>query len=62
MSPQKRTSSASKHEKILCFFLFVGHFALLNPDPDRATQINADPGPDSDQEPGFGSFVDPDPH
>jgi hypothetical protein len=31
--------------KILYFSIFVGHFALLDPDPDPATQINADPDP-----------------
>jgi hypothetical protein len=38
----QRTSSISKHE---LFSIFVGHFALLAPNPDPATQINADPGP-----------------
>ena len=33
--------------KILDFFLFLWViFALLNADPDPATQINADPDPD----------------
>jgi hypothetical protein len=32
-----------KHENSLLFSIFVGHFALLDPDP--ATQINADPDP-----------------
>ena len=45
-SPQKRRCSTSKHENSLRFFsIFVGHFALLDPDPDPATQINADPDP-----------------
>ncbi len=42
-SPQKRTSSTSKHENSLLFSVFVGHFALLDLDP--TTQINADPEP-----------------
>ncbi len=43
LSPQKRTSSTSKHE-ILYFFLFLWViFALLDPDPDPETQINAIP-------------------
>ncbi len=42
-SPQKRTSSTSKM-KILSFFQFFGVIlALLDPDPDPAAQINADP-------------------
>jgi hypothetical protein len=32
-----------KHENSLLFSIFVGHFYLLDPDPDPATQINADP-------------------
>jgi hypothetical protein len=32
--------------KFLSFFIFlVGHFALLDPDPDPATLINADTDP-----------------
>jgi hypothetical protein len=42
-SPQKRTFSTLKHENSILFSIFVGHFALLDPDP--ATQINADPDP-----------------
>ncbi len=38
LSAINRTSSTSKHE----IFLWV-NFALLDPDPDPATQINADP-------------------
>ncbi len=30
--PQKRTSSATRHENSELFFIFVGHFALLDPD------------------------------
>jgi hypothetical protein len=41
-SRQKRTSRTLKHENSLLFSLFVG-FAFLDPDPDPATQINADP-------------------
>jgi hypothetical protein len=36
-SHQKRTSSTSKHE-ISSLFHFVGHFSLLDPDPDPADQ------------------------
>jgi hypothetical protein len=40
-TPQKRTSSTSKHE-ILDFFLYLWViFALLDPDLDPAPQINA---------------------
>jgi hypothetical protein len=50
-SPQKTTSSTSKHENSVLFSIFVGHFcppgsgsgSNLNADPDPATQINADP-------------------
>jgi hypothetical protein len=50
-SPQKRTSSTSKHENS-GLFLFCGSFLPswirirnlnADPDPDQATQINADP-------------------
>jgi hypothetical protein len=43
--------------KILTFFLFFGViFALLDPDPDPAAQINADPcGSDSGCGSGYGS-------
>jgi hypothetical protein len=34
-SPQKRTSSTSKDEIYLLFYIFVGHFCPLDPDPDR---------------------------
>jgi hypothetical protein len=40
-SPQKRTSSNSKHEIALLFSFFWVIFALLDQDPDPATQINA---------------------
>jgi hypothetical protein len=42
-SPQKRTSSTSKHENSLLFIFLWVIFALLDPDP--ANQINADPQP-----------------
>ncbi len=42
-SPQKRPSSTSKYEISLFFSIFVGHFCLLDPDPDPATQIDAAP-------------------
>jgi hypothetical protein len=41
-SPQKRTSCTSKHENSLLLSIF-GFFALLDPDPDPANQIKADP-------------------
>jgi hypothetical protein len=41
-SPQKRTSSISKHEISLLFLFLWVIFTLLDPDPDPATQINAD--------------------
>jgi hypothetical protein len=47
-SPQKRSSSTSKHDFFFYFYLFFRViFALLDqaPDPDSATQINADPDP-----------------
>ncbi len=53
-SPQKRTSSTSKHENSVLFFYFCGSFLPswirtrirnLNADPDLATQINVDPQP-----------------
>jgi hypothetical protein len=40
-SPQKRTSSTSKHENSVLFLFLWVIFALLDPDP--ATQTNADP-------------------
>ncbi len=40
---QKRTSSNSKHEISLLFLCLWVIFALLDPDPDPVTQINADP-------------------
>jgi hypothetical protein len=40
-SPQKRTSSTSKNENSVLFSIFLGHFSLLDPDPEA--QINADP-------------------
>jgi hypothetical protein len=50
-SPQKRTS-AIQNMKFLYFFLFSQViFALLDPDPDPATQFNADP--DQDPQPFF---------
>jgi hypothetical protein len=39
-SPQKRTSSTSKHENSVLFLFLWVIFALLDPDP--ATQTNAD--------------------
>jgi hypothetical protein len=53
-SPQKRTSSTKKHENSGLFFYFCGSFLpswiririrnlSADPDPDLATQINADP-------------------
>jgi hypothetical protein len=42
-SPQKRTSSNSKHEFLYFFSFLWVIFALLDPDPHSATQINADP-------------------
>ena len=49
-SPQKRTSSTSKHENSVLFSIFVGKFLPswirirnLNADPDPANQINAGP-------------------
>ncbi len=39
--PQKKTSSTSKHEISLFFSIFVGHFALLDPNP--LTWLNPDP-------------------
>jgi hypothetical protein len=40
----KREHPALQNMKILDFFLFLWViFALLDPDPDPATQINADP-------------------
>ncbi len=42
----QREHPALQNIKILHFFsIFVGHFALLDPDTDPATQINADPDP-----------------
>ena len=40
---QKRTSSTSKHEILNFFLSLCVIFALLDPDPDPATPINADP-------------------
>ncbi len=43
LSTLKREHPALQNMKILYFFLFLWViFALLNPDPDPATQINAD--------------------
>jgi hypothetical protein len=42
-SRQKRTSSTSVHDISLLYSIFVGNFALLDPDP--ATQIIADHDP-----------------
>ena len=43
-SALKREHPVLKNMKILDFFLFLWViFALLDPDPDPATQINADP-------------------
>jgi hypothetical protein len=44
-SPQKRTSSTSKHENSVLFLFLWVIFALMDPDADPATQINADPDP-----------------
>ncbi len=33
-SSQKKTSSTSKHDISKTFSTFVGHFSLLDPDPD----------------------------
>ncbi len=41
-SPQKRTSSTSKHN-FFTFYIFVGHFCPPNPYSDPATQNYADP-------------------
>jgi hypothetical protein len=45
--PQKRTSNpALQSMKFLYFVLLLWvFFALLDPDPDPATQVNADPDP-----------------
>jgi hypothetical protein len=44
--PPKKTSSTSKHEYAFTFFLYLPViFALLDPDPDTGTQINAAPDP-----------------
>ncbi len=52
-SALKREHPALQNMKIQYFFLFFWViFALLDPDPDPATQINADP---------CGSGYDPDP-
>jgi hypothetical protein len=42
-SPQQTTSSTSKHENSVLFLFLWVVFALLDPDPHPATQINADP-------------------
>jgi hypothetical protein len=42
-NPQKRTSSTSKHKNSSLFLFLWVIFALLDLDPDPATQINADP-------------------
>jgi hypothetical protein len=44
-SPQKKTSSTVKQDNSLLFSPLVVIFALLDPDPDKATQINVDPDP-----------------
>jgi hypothetical protein len=44
-SPQKRTSSPSKHDFFYFYLFFRVIFALLDQAPDPATQINADPDP-----------------
>jgi hypothetical protein len=41
-SSQKRPSNTSKHELFAQIFTFVGHFALLDPDPDPLTRFNPD--------------------
>ncbi len=46
-SALKREHPVLKNMKILDYFLFLWViFALLDPDPDPATQINADPDTD----------------
>jgi hypothetical protein len=61
-SPQKRTFSTSKDENSVLFSIFLGHFALLDPDPDPnpTAQINADLC-GSGSETLFLSLLDPDP-
>jgi hypothetical protein len=43
-SPQKRTSSTSKHENSVLFSIFVGHFSLLDPDPDQQFECGSGSG------------------
>jgi hypothetical protein len=43
LQPSKRTISTSKHEISKLFSIFVGYFALLDPDP--LTRLNLDPDP-----------------
>ncbi len=40
LQPSKRTSSTSKHQISWLFPIFVGHFDLLDPDPDPLTWLN----------------------
>jgi hypothetical protein len=46
---QEKPSAFREHPALqnmkFLFLIFVGHFALLDPDPDPATQTNADPDP-----------------
>jgi hypothetical protein len=42
---QNRTSSTSKHENSLLFLCLWVIYALLDTDPDQATQFNGDPDP-----------------
>jgi hypothetical protein len=42
-SSQKRPSNTSKHELLQKNSTFVGHFALLDPDPDPLARLNPDP-------------------
>jgi hypothetical protein len=43
LQSSKENIQLSKHEISLFFYIFVGNFALMDPDSDPATQINADP-------------------
>jgi hypothetical protein len=46
LQPSEREHPSLPNLKILNFFLYLRvNFALLDPDPDRVTQINADPDP-----------------
>jgi hypothetical protein len=57
-SALKRKHPALQKMKILSFFLFFGViFALLDPDPDPAAQINADPCGSGSETLNFGSSI-----